>query len=601
MFLHALRLHKREPQRQDGTDNLPSSIPNPTATLPQSIVPTDVTADPSATAQIATAQQLSGLTTITDTQTLVESITSLNIMSTVTSERVKTITDPAEYSSLTAAAALSSSTTAQSTSSKISAAATSSAAAQKSSSNLSTLIPAIVVPIAVVLLASLGLFWFFMRRRHKRELERQPEFVMAGKGEKLSSRSNSSRSATSDTWTAERKSPAVNQTELTSTKSPPTTTSEWPSPQIGVARPLTPQESESAGQHRPFDPPRLGTANSEPKPYRNFSGPGAGPGPRPATSGRPGPPSSRDQGQHRNRNNSTPGQRGPPSSRSGPSPTPRTTPSPVLRNGPSPGPPRLGPIKSPQGLPGNPRPNATTPSAAFRLRDPSPSMNHNVRAQAPSRLEAPPPGAYNGASSISQYSPIVKETPNIPKGPGAKRNPLPPLNTSNMSESRPKPPNSASPRGNILTEENLRIARLANSSRLGYTPGEPSPSPKLPPPATRSQLIPLESPKDQQDHFFSGSGNGNSLPQSRAASSRDDYHGNAERVSIVSEPDEYEDIAAKSDVSSLNEFERFDFSTDAGSRGGSAAGGSLNYFASQNNPASERGSPFGSVGTHERW
>jgi hypothetical protein len=69
---------------------------------------------------------------------------------------------------------------------------------------------------------------------------------------------------------------------------------------------------------------------------------------------------------------------------------------------------------------------------------------------------------------------------------------------------------------------------------------------------------------------------------------------------MVSDADEYEDIDAKSDVSSLNEFERFDFTDGAGSRTGSAAGNSLNYFAAQNSPASGRGSPFGNV-VHERW
>jgi hypothetical protein len=69
----------------------------------------------------------------------------------------------------------------------------------------------------------------------------------------------------------------------------------------------------------------------------------------------------------------------------------------------------------------------------------------------------------------------------------------------------------------------------------------------------------------------------------------------------VSDADEYEDIDAKSDVSSLNEFERFDFGTGVGSGRGSPAGNSLTYFAATNSPASERGSAFGTAGTHERW
>lgn len=225
-------------------------------------------------------------------------------------------------------------------------------------------------------------------------------------------------------------------------------------------------------------------------------------------------------------------------------------------------------------------------------------MSHNARAQAPPRL-GPPPGAYNGASSISQYSPIVKETPNGLRGPGPyKRGPPPPLKTSNTPNSqRIKSPQSASPGGNSLTEENLRIARLGNSSRLAHTATEPSPSstsPKLPPPATRSQLIPREGPTAIPDNFFAGG----FLTHSREVSAS--RHASA-RASIVSDPDEYEDIAAKSDVSSLNEFERFDFGPEAHKTGGSAAGASLNYFATQNSPAGGGGSPFGDGATYERW
>jgi len=162
---------------------------------------------------------------------------------------------------------------------------------------------------------------------------------------------------------------------------------------------------------------------------------------------------------------------------------------------------------------------------------------------------------------------------------------------------RTKSPDSGSPQANILTEENLRIARFANSSRLGYSAGEPTPSPKLPPPATRSQLIPRESPREERERFF-GIGNN---PSREASIYQQERHHVSETASIVSDPDEYEDIAAKSDVSSLNEFERFDFGEATQSRGGSAAGGSLNYFASHNSPASGRGSPFGTVVTHERW
>ncbi|OAP63933.1 hypothetical protein AYL99_03160 [Fonsecaea erecta] len=583
MFRHGKVLHKREPQNSAALSSLPSIIPNPTSGLPQSIAPSSVTPDPSVTVPIVTAQAVSGLTTITETQTLEQSLTGQGIETTFTTERTRTITDPAEYASLTSAAAAASSTSTTVRSSTTSAAATSSAAAHQSSSNLGTLIPAIVVPIVVVLLASLGLFWFFMRRRHQRDLHIEPEFVMTGKGEKLGSRSSSSRSTTSTPRGFEKKSPAVTQKELPSATSPSTPMSEWPSAQIGLARPLTPQESKPARPDRPADEPRSLTVNS---PYRNMRGPSA-PG-RPSTSGRGAPPpSSWEQVSNRNRSNSTPGQRGqPPTSRSGPSPIPRTAPSPVLRSGPSPVPQRQNPTESP-------RPGATS---AFRLRDPSPNMNLSNRAQAPSRLEAPPQGAFNGASSISQYSPIVKDTPTIAKPPPSKR-PPPPINTANLGPKGHKSPTPGSPPGHGLTEENLRIARLANSSRLGYTPGEPSPSPKLPPPATRSQLIPRESPREHQDRFFGGSANNQMIHRPQRAS----IHYDGARASIVSDADDYEDIEAKSDVSSLNEFERFDFGTDINGGRGSAGGGSLTFFAAQNSPASDRGSAFGTGGTHERW
>ncbi|KAJ9615305.1 hypothetical protein H2200_001380 [Cladophialophora chaetospira] len=598
MLRHGLGVHRRAPQN---TSTLPPRIDNPTASLIPSIGTDGIpTANPTGNGPIATAQAVSGFTTITELQTRAQNSGTGQI--TFTTEVTKTITDSAEYASITSAAAASASSTVRTTTSTTSAAATSSAAAKQSSSNLSTLIPAIVVPVAVVLLASLGVFWFIMRRRHRRELQSQPEFVMTGKGEKLSSRSSSSRSNTSNSAAFEKKSPTIVQKELPSAISPPTAASEWPSPRVGIAsKPQTPRESNFTGQdqqNRSLDQQRSLTANS---PYRGFRGPGQGgpgygprpatagragpppPGPRPATAGRAGPPGpGRDPGANRNRSNSTPGQRGPPPPRSGPSPVSRTAPSPVPRSGPSPVPQHLRPTTSPQ-----------PPPSSFRFRDPSPNMNHSNRAQAPSRLvAAPPPGAFNGASSISQYSPIVKETPVISNMLAGKKAP-PPINTTDVRDGA-KSPGSSSPPDHGLTEENLRIARLANSSRLGYTPAEPSPSPKLPPPATRSQLIPRESPKEQQDRFFGNGGNNQSgQPTSRYTS---------KRASVVSDAEEYEDIDAKSDVSSLNEFERFDFGAGIGSGRGSPAANSLTYFAATNSPAtSERGSAFGTATIHERW
>lgn len=61
------------------------------------------------------------------------------------------------------------------------AAATSSAASahKSSNSNTSTLIPAIVIPVMVLLLASFAAFFFFMRRRHHRALEEEARFEKA--------------------------------------------------------------------------------------------------------------------------------------------------------------------------------------------------------------------------------------------------------------------------------------------------------------------------------------------------------------------------------------------------------------------------------------
>ncbi|KAK5058731.1 hypothetical protein LTR84_010995 [Exophiala bonariae] len=580
MFPNMFSLHKRQ-QGQGGSD-LPSSIGNPNTSLPPTIGPDGIVTD-ATTAPIATANAISGLTTVVETLTLAQTGPS---PTTITTERTKTITNALEYASLTSAAAAKSTSaraTSQSASKSTSSPTATAAASSSSSSNLSTLVPAIVVPVVVVLIASLALFWFFMRRRHRRELQSQPEFVMAGKGEKLNSRSSSARSANSSSWPAEKRSPEVPQKEMQSlAKSPPTPNSEWKSPKIGIGishESFATTGQKSSSQHV------AGMVRGEPRPYQNSNGHSSGA--RPATSGRGQPPIATDREQNRNRSNSTPGQRGmPPSSRSGPSPTPRSGPSPV-----------------PRGLPGpnstNPKQGVTSPllnggpipvTGPLRLRDPSPGMGHNTRAQAPTRLEAP--GAYNGNSSISQYSPIVKDTPTSAtpvQSNNNKRGPPPPLKTSNFAN--PRSPATDSPTG--LSDENLRIARLATSSRLGYSVGEPSPSPKLPPPATRSQLIPRESPKESHERFFAGS-----RAHSRE-NSQEEQHSH-KRQSMISDADEYEDIDAKSDISSLNEFERFDFTDGANSRTGSAAGHSLNYFAAQNSPASGRGSPFGNV-TLERW
>jgi hypothetical protein len=97
------------------------------------------------------------------------------------------VSNSAELASLSAAGAFNtqaSSTTDSAagnpTGSAAAAATSSAASAHKSSnSNTSTLIPAIVIPVAVLLLASFAVFFFFMRRRHHRALEEEARFEKA--------------------------------------------------------------------------------------------------------------------------------------------------------------------------------------------------------------------------------------------------------------------------------------------------------------------------------------------------------------------------------------------------------------------------------------
>ena len=634
-------LHKRAPQiGPDGRTSfsLPSQIGAPSTD--------SVDGQPLATAASAPA-----LTTITTTQEFIKPLgTGFTTETTVVTSA---ITDPAQYASLTASQIQS--TSSPSRTSATTAAATSSAASSKSSSNLSTLIPAIVVPVVVVLLASLGLFWFFMRRRAQRA-SKNADFVMAGKGEKLNSRTNSSRSAATGTTSGEKSAPMVVISELKPPQSSRTLDPKYSMEDIGVARPLTPKDGAGPGSpRRPND--RYG-APREQRPYQNFSGP------RPRTArDRQAPPSHSQGG--RNRSNSSPGKRGPPPSAydrsrgppGRPSPEFRGTPSPVPRPGPGPSPiPNSGAFPSARGLPTNPRP---APAPPRPLREPSPTMDHTSRAAPPPSLNAPPPGAFNGASSISQYSPIVKETPKIGSGPmpapiaaatttppkpkssDGSRAP-PPIKTNHLtSNTTSRSMSPTSPSGNFLTEENMRIARLANSSRLGFfntsatspsanntldkaigsqqkpsqltakstaaaagqSPATTSnPSPKLPPPATRSQLIPLDSPREEKKAPFNYFSQNHSRTASMASASSyaltlgqlhtahvssdhlslsskkkpnpsklKDANHDDDNDSVVSDLDYYEDIDAKSDVSSLNEFERFEFESRNGSQRGSGS------------------------------
>jgi hypothetical protein len=596
----------------------------------------DVTTFTTATGAFAIETTVNGVVTIT------------------TSSGEVVITNAADYSSIVSAesASRAADAAARTTSE---AAATESASSGGSNNNLGTLIPAIVVPIVVVLLASFGGFWWWMRRRHRKELK-NTDFAMAGKGEKLTSRSNSSRAGTAPSASEKNATVTVNEV------APPRPyASDHPKDSfeaIGLAR--APGQNEPRNQDSRPQSPKMpfsgGRDGPQDRGFQNFSGP------RPSTARRPPPSHGPPQG--RNRSNSSPGNRGPPPGagpwpRPGPGqrgpPPPRDIgPSPIMRNNP---PPPGNGTGQPHSLHANPRP-APAPPTQTKLRAASPTSGIN-RSNVPAALDSPPPGAFNGASPISQYSPIVKETPNI--GSVATFGTSPPRNVSSRDGSRPPPiittdigtglgvgplavtkeksrsPSPRSPEESFLTEENMRIARLANSSRLGFNqtskPGSPgpnaqrpvadfskplgykrhpstgqaspllpintahsapgqspaatsvsNPSPKLPPPATLSQLIPSDSPRDERkpqwNYFgappkvnsptssvYSGPAAGHSRPLPNNARSnlgndtRDD-----DQKSEVSDLDAYEDIDAKSDVSSLNEFERFDFDSRHGSR-----------------------------------
>jgi hypothetical protein len=145
---------------------------------------------------------------------------------------------------------------------------------------------------------------------------------------------------------------------------------------------------------------------------------------------------------------------------------------------------------------------------------------------------APPPPINTLSSSDAfinepQYSPIIRDAPKA-KRPSVV---VPQQNRGISYGSHTSPllpsPQSDNRRDHNLTAENLRIARLANTSRLGF--GSPTP----------------ENDADADDY-----------------------------ISDISAVDEASEDTA-SDVSSLNELEKFDFERDtrgSGSGDGSALG-----------------------------
>jgi len=561
---------KREPQ----TGSLPASLTRISApgTDGSATTRTSIVADDSRT----------GLATIT--QTIEDTIKQPATTFVTTSTQVIVVTDSAQLSSFqtsqtaTSTDATSSSAKASSTLSETSTA----AASSSSSDNLGTLIPAIVVPVAAILIISFGVFWFIMRRKHQRQLEEEPEFVMASKQEKPISRGNSKNSSTSSTrelvpLSKLEKEVAVTTTEVRGSSLdlfPP----KYSATDIGLARPMTP-------------PDKTGTSadSNGRRPVPNFSKA------RPSMSYRPSPHSPRSGGTN------------PPVVRGAPPPRldNRGGPSPAVRNQTG-QPPRLVQRENADG-----RTEARSPPRVA----PGP-LNTNLsggnRAPPPRPLNPPTPtGAFNGGSSISRYSPIVKDNPNLETFAAAdtagQYGPPSPLLTSNQAS---KTGTSSPVDENVLSRENMRIARLANSSRLGsnHSPVEPnfpshgnggtrtlSPlseqptkndgsalSPRSPPPLLRGELSPRpfvrgpDSSAGGSSTYPSPSIGAGTTPRVGGGSLAQGGHdtiGKASstalqhRASVVSEistDDGYVDMEfdAKSDVSSLDERERWEMESD---------------------------------------
>lgn len=238
-----------------------------------------------------------------------------------------------------------------------------------------------------------------------------------------------------------------------------------------------------------------------------------------------------------------------------------------------------------------------------------------------------PTGAYNGASPISQYSPIIKDGPAFNTSPIAR--------VLAQSTSRKEPPSAintnnttnVSSQSSDFSEENMRIARLADSSRLGFYPTNsskptttntathstissstpntvdpPNPSPRLPPPATRDAPpsrtnIPIPPPPPEPITRMP-------LDSHRTDSfAPDNRRSTRSMVSRLSSDDDYidDEIDSKSEVSSLDEGERWQMQQDHDSRSGSrlATSTTTNGIASgttheigNGNDESERTNPF---------
>ncbi|KAK5088059.1 hypothetical protein LTR05_002275 [Lithohypha guttulata] len=515
----------------------------------------------------------SALTTIL--QSFEQPITQPATTLTSTGLRTVYVTDSASYSLLRASesserARETHSDTSASTSSSPTSKATSSSSSS-STNNLGTLIPAVVVPVAIVLIVSFVVFWFIMRRRAQRQLKEEPEFVVASKSEKTAiSRGPSNGSSTGSTRELVPLSNLEKEVAVT-------TTSEMRKPSIDLFPPSPPKYSSiDIGLARPMTPPDKAGAhvNSTGRPVHNFSR---------------GQSQNRGQKSTKSRNDRAP------------RPGERTTPLETGR-GPSttmpgqlPRPPYSGTTSEHYGGRSPPK---TTPSPLVT------NMKKNNRALAPQPLNPPTPtGAFNGASPISQYSPIVKDHPNLGAVAAADSAEIPgqppPISTANFFPSGQEKDSPIDE--NVLSLENMRVARLANSSRLGLhhspiqsnfpansrrEPGADAtkrvhPSPQLSMPLTREELpfrpfargpdspaggssiYPSPSIGADNTPRIGGGASSYSLPQSEhtigVASSRA-YHNRVSVVSRLSSDDGYVDVEfdTKSDVSSLDERDKWE-------------------------------------------
>lgn len=532
-------------------------------------ISTSVRSETIGTASITLATAPSAYTTLPVTQVSV--VTEADgAISTSVFIAASVVTDPTQYSSFSAAAASSSLSKTQTSTSHASST-TTAASTSGSSSNLSTIIPAVVVPVAIILLATFAAFWFYMRRRHRRDLKNQPAFIMAAETEKLTSTTNSLSSdhqdhgpPTENHLAAPALSP-ITEKPLSSTRtrdiSPrPPKSSSGPLPNfsrgnVGSARTSNVREDQRPS---PLLPPirtdsspntrHIANFAVNTSPTSNYSHQTANPhlGPQtfhnnsnPAsknTSGR-GPPAGVGTSSHvlaRNRSQSL-------NSRAG-----SNQPSPYLNNGNWSGQVGQRPPTAPtSGSRRPPQPRDFSPAGQQQLRSFSPIGN---RAAPPAPIKTAASAGSGAFINQPQYSPIIRDVPKTkrpdvtvpqPQGRdisyGSHHSPLLPS------------PQSDARRDHNLTAENLRIARLANSSRLGF----------------------------------------NSLTRDK------------DNISEISAPDEAEEDA-KSDVSSLNELEKFDFERDTrdGGRTGSALG---NIAGGRSGSAMTSNSPILPSGHESPW